>query len=165
VYGTLEPQAMVVAQGDLLFGWLPKWGIIVQPVGFVLFLTAAIAENKRVPFDLAEGESEIVGYFVEYSGMKFGMFFVGEYLGLLLISAMIVTLFFGGWAGPLLPPLVWFLLKMFFVVFLFLLVRATFPRYRYDQLMRLGWKVFLPISLLWVVVAAGAWLALPHWVF
>jgi NADH-quinone oxidoreductase subunit H len=104
--------------------------------------------------------------------MSFGLFFLGEYANIFLMSTTTTIFFLGGWLSPFpfapftwIPGLVWFLLKMFFVVFLFLLVRATFPRYRYDQLMRLGWKVFLPISLLWVVVAAGAWLALPHWVF
>ncbi len=139
----------------------------------VIFYISALAETNRVPFDLPEGESELVaGFFAEYSSMSFGLFFLGEYANIFLMSTTTTIFFLGGWLSPFpfapftwIPGLVWFLLKMFFVVFLFLLVRATFPRYRYDQLMRLGWKVFLPISLLWVVVAAGAWLTLPRWVF
>jgi NADH-quinone oxidoreductase subunit H len=139
----------------------------------VVFYISALAETNRVPFDLPEGESELVaGFFAEYSSMSFGLFFLGEYANIFLMSTSTTIFFLGGWLSPFpfapftwIPGLVWFLLKMFVVVFLFLLVRATFPRYRYDQLMRLGWKVFLPISLLWVVVAAGAWLTLPRWVF
>jgi NADH-quinone oxidoreductase subunit H len=139
----------------------------------VIFYISALAETNRVPFDLPEGESELVaGFFAEYSSMSFGLFFLGEYANIFLMSTTTTIFFLGGWLSPFpfapftwIPGMAWFLLKMFFVVFLFLLVRATFPRYRYDQLMRLGWKVFLPISLLWVVVAAGAWLTLPRWVF
>ena len=145
---------------------------ILAPMA-VIFYISALAETNRVPFDLPEGESELVaGFFAEYSSMSFGLFFLGEYANIFLMSTTTTIFFLGGWLSPFpfppftwIPGLVWFLLKMFVVVFLFLLVRATFPRYRYDQLMRLGWKVFLPISLLWVVVVAGAWLALPHWVF
>ena len=145
---------------------------ILAPMA-VVFYISALAETNRVPFDLPEGESELVaGFFAEYSSMSFGLFFLGEYANIFLMSTTTTIFFLGGWLSPFpfapftwIPGLVWFLLKMFFVVFLFLLVRATFPRYRYDQLMRLGWKVFLPISLLWVVVAAGAWLTLPRWVF
>jgi NADH-quinone oxidoreductase subunit H len=139
----------------------------------VIFYISALAETNRVPFDLPEGESELVaGFFSEYSSMSFGLFFLGEYANIILMSTTTVIFFLGGWLSPFpfapfiwIPGWIWFGLKVLFVVFLFLLVRATFPRYRYDQLMRLGWKVFLPISLLWVVVAAAASLTLPRWVF
>ena len=138
----------------------------------VIFFVSALAETNRVPFDLPEGESELVaGFFAEYSSMAFGLFFLGEYANIILMSTTTTIFFFGGWLSPFpFPPFtwvpgpLWFLIKVVFVVFLFLLVRATFPRYRYDQLMRLGWKVFLPFSLLWVVLTAGALLALPRWV-
>jgi len=113
-----------------------------------VFLNAGIAETQRLPFDLPEAESELVaGYHSEYSGMKFGMFFVGEYLGITLISALIVTLFFGGWLGPWLPPVVWFALKTFVFICGFILLRAALPRPRFDQLMTYGWKLMLPLSL------------------
>jgi NADH-quinone oxidoreductase subunit H len=138
----------------------------------VIFFISALAETNRVPFDLPEGESELVaGFFAEYSSMAFGLFFLGEYANIILMSTTTSLFFLGGWLPPFpfvpftwIPGWIWFLLKVLFVVFLFLLVRATFPRYRYDQLMRLGWKVFLPFSLLWVVLTAGAVLALPRWV-
>jgi NADH-quinone oxidoreductase subunit H len=131
---------------------------------FVVFFISALAETNRSPFDLPEGESEIVaGFFVEYSSMSFALFFLGEYANMILMSALTTILFLGGWLGPfgLLPQLgvLWFVLKICFVLFFFLWVRATFPRYRYDQLMRLGWKVFLPLSLLWLVITAGALVA------
>jgi len=136
------------------------WFCIPQFLGLVIFLVAGIAETHRLPFDLPEAESELVaGFHSEYSGMKFGMFFVGEYLGITLISAFIVTLFFGGWMGPLLPPLVWFTLKTLFFICLFILLRASLPRPRYDQLMAYGWKVMLPLALLNLVVTGGILLA------
>ncbi len=132
------------------------WFCVPQFVGFVIFLVAGVAETHRAPFDLPEAESELIaGFHSEYSGMKFGLFFVGEYLGIALISAMIVTLFFGGWLGPFLPPIVWFLLKTFVFISLFILLRAALPRLRYDQLMSFGWKVMLPISLLNILVTGG----------
>ena len=122
-----------------------------------MFFIAGVAETHRSPFDLPEADSELVaGYHSEYSGMKFGMFLVGEYLSITLISAMIAILFFGGWQGPLLPPVVWFLLKTFVFIALFILLRATLPRPRYDQLMALGWKVLLPLSLLNLLVTGAA---------
>jgi len=138
----------------------------------VIFFVSALAETNRVPFDLPEGESELVaGFFSEYSSMAFGLFFLGEYANIILMSTTTTIFFLGGWLSPFpfapftwIWPWLWFLIKVLFVVFLFLLVRATFPRYRYDQLMRLGWKVFLPFSLLWVVVTAGAMLAFGRWV-
>jgi NADH-quinone oxidoreductase subunit H len=136
------------------------WYIGPQFLGFVIFLIAGIAETHRLPFDLPEAESELVaGFHTEYSGMKFGIFFIGEYIGILLISAMIVTLFLGGWLGPVLPPVVWFLLKLGFFVGFFILLRASLPRPRYDQLMAYGWKVMLPLSLLNIVVTGAVMLA------
>jgi NADH-quinone oxidoreductase subunit H len=132
------------------------WFCIPQILGLAVFLIAGFAETHRTPFDLPEAESELVaGYHAEYSGMKFGMFFVGEYIGVLLISALTVSLFFGGWLGPVLPPAVWFLLKTFVLVGVFILTRATLPRPRYDQLMAIGWKILLPLALL-NLLATGA---------
>ena len=124
------------------------WFVVPQFIGFVVFFIAGIAETHRLPFDLPEAESELVaGFHSEYSGLKFGMFFVGEYLGVTLISALTVALFFGGWMGPVLPPLLWFLVKTFIFICFFILLRASLPRPRYDQLMSFGWKVMLPLSL------------------
>lgn len=139
------------------------WFCIPQFVGFVVFFIAGLAETHRLPFDLPEAESELVaGYHSEYSGMKFGMFFVGEYLGITLISALIVTLFFGGWLGPWLPAIVWFLIKTFFFICLFILIRAALPRPRYDQLMSYGWKGMLPLSLANLLVTGAVLLASRH---
>jgi NADH-quinone oxidoreductase subunit H len=136
------------------------WFCIPQFLGLVVFMIAGVAEMRRLPFDLPEAESELVaGYHSEYSGMKFGMFYVGEYLGMTLISMMITTLFFGGWLGPVLPPILWFLLKTFAFIAFFILVRATLPRPRYDQLMSFGWKIMLPIALLNLVATGGVALA------
>jgi NADH-quinone oxidoreductase subunit H len=132
------------------------WNIVPQFLGFIVFFIAGLAETHRLPFDLPEAESEIIaGFHSEYSGMKFGMFFVGEYLGITLISAMMTTLFLGGWDGPWLPPIVWFLLKTFAFITIFILLRATLPRPRYDQLMSFGWKVMFPLALL-NLLATGA---------
>lgn len=132
------------------------WFCIPQFFGLIIFLIAGFAETHRLPFDLPEAEAELVaGYHTEYSSMKFGMFFVGEYLGITLVSALITTLFFGGWLGPVLPPPVWFLVKTLFFIFGFILARAAFPRPRYDQLMAFGWKILLPLSLL-NLLATGA---------
>jgi NADH-quinone oxidoreductase subunit H len=137
------------------------WFCIPQFLGLIIFAVAGIAETHRLPFDLPEAESELVaGYHSEYSGLKFGMFFVGEYLGITLISAMVVTLFFGGWLGPVLPPVVWFFLKTFVFICGFILLRATLPRPRYDQLMAYGWKVMLPLALLNLIVTGGVLLAI-----
>ncbi len=133
------------------------WFFIPQFVGFVIFFIAGLAETHRTPFDMPEAEGELVaGYHSEYSGMKFGMFFVGEYLGVTLISALISTLFFGGWLGPaFLPPAFWFFFKTAFFIFLFILIRASLPRPRYDQLMEVGWKVLLPLVLLNILITGG----------
>src|SRR6185437_11042973 len=132
------------------------WYIVPQFLGFVVFLIAGIAETHRLPFDLPEAENELIaGFHTEYSGMKFGIFFIGEYVGIVLISAMIVTLFLGGWLGPVLPPLLWFLVKLALFVGFFILLRAALPRPRYDQLMAYGWKVMLPLALLNIVVTGA----------
>jgi len=132
------------------------WFFLPQLPGFLVFFIAGIAETRRLPFDLPEAESELVaGYHVEYSGMKFGLFFVGEYIGITLISALTVALFFGGWLGPWLPPAVWFIIKTFFFLCLFILLRAALPRPRYDQLMVLGWKVMLPLALFNLLITGG----------
>lgn len=149
VAGSFNLAEIVQAQRGL-------WFIVPQFLGFLVFLIAGIAETHRLPFDLPEGENELgAGFHTEYSGMKFGMFFVGEYVGIVLISAMIATLFLGGWLGPVLPPLLWFLLKTGFFIGFFILLRAALPRPRYDQLMAYGWKVMLPLSLL-NLAATGA---------
>jgi NADH-quinone oxidoreductase subunit H len=133
------------------------WFFIPQFIGFVIFFIAGLAETHWTPFDLPEAEGELVaGYHSEYSGMKFGMFFVGEYLGITLISALIATLFFGGWLGPaFLPPIFWFFLKTGVFIFMFILIRASLPRPRYDQLMEVGWKILLPLVLLNILVTGA----------
>ena len=163
--GSLNLSVIVQAQegsaGLFSWFWLP-----LLPM-FIVFVVSALAETNRAPFDLPEAEAELVaGYNVEYSAMTFALFFLGEYANMILMSAMTVVLFLGGWLSPIpyepftwIPGILWFALKTALVLFTFLWVRATFPRYRYDQLMRLGWKVFLPLSLLWVVVTAGALVA------
>ncbi len=150
--GSFRMSDIVEAQKDL-------WFCIPQFFGLVIFIIAGLAETHRLPFDIPEADSELVaGYHTEYSGMKFGMFFVGEYLGITLISTMIVTLFFGGWHGPLLPPILWFALKVFFFISFFILMRASMPRPRYDQLMGYAWKVLLPISLLNLLITGAVYL-------
>ncbi|HET6184123.1 MAG TPA: NADH-quinone oxidoreductase subunit NuoH [Acetobacteraceae bacterium] len=155
--GSLNLSDIVRAQQKLWF-FIPLFPM------FVIFFISALAETNRSPFDLPEGESEIVaGFFVEYSSLAFGLFFLGEYANMILMSGMTTILFLGGWLGPFgLAPqlgLLWFILKVFICLFVFIWVRATFPRFRYDQLMRLGWKVFLPASLVWLVITAGGLLA------
>ena len=142
---------------DIVMAQKHTWFFIPQFIGFVIFFIAGIAETHRLPFDIPEAESELVaGYHSEYSGMKFGMFFVGEYLGITLISALITTLFFGGWLGfGFLPPVVWFLLKMFAFILVFILLRGSLPRPRYDQLMSVGWKIILPLSLINLLVTGA----------
>ena len=133
------------------------WFIFPQFVGFIVFFIAGLAETHRLPFDIPEAEGELIaGYHSEYSGMKFGMFFVGEYLGITLISAIIATLFFGGWLGPsFLPPICWFLGKTIVLICVFILLRASLPRPRYDQLMEFGWKVLLPLALLNLLITGA----------
>ena len=147
--GSFNLQAIVEAQRKM-------WFVVPQFLGFILFVIAGVAETRRTPFDLPEAESELVaGYHSEYSGMKFGMFFVGEYLGVTLISAMISVLFFGGWLGPVLPPVVWLLIKTFFFICFFILLRAALPRPRFDQLMSWGWKLMLPLTLVNLLITGG----------
>lgn len=142
---------------DIVLAQKKVWFVIPQFIGFVIFFIAGIAETHRLPFDIMEAESELVaGFHSEYSGLKFGVFFVGEYLGITLISALITTLFFGGWLGfGFLPPVVWFLIKMFVFIMIFILLRAALPRPRYDQLMSFGWKILLPLSLLNLLVTGA----------
>ncbi len=147
--GSLSLVDIVNAQSKIPF-------VVLQPLGFLLFVVAGVAETNRAPFDLPEAETELVaGYHTEYSSMKFAMFFMGEYAAMITISALASTLFLGGWRGPLLPPIVWFLIKTFFFMFFFMWLRATFPRFRYDQLMDYGWKVLLPVALLNVIITGG----------
>ena len=151
--GSFNIAAIVEAQRNM-------WFCVPQCLGLLVFFSAGIAAAHRIPFDLPEAESELVaGYHCEYSGMKFGMFFVGEYLAVALISAMMTVFFFGGWLGPFLPAVVWFCIKMFACICAFILVRATLPRLRYDQVMALGWKLMLPLALLNLVVTGGIVLA------
>jgi NADH-quinone oxidoreductase subunit H len=132
------------------------WFVLPQFIGFVIFLIAGVAESHRLPFDIPEAEQEIcAGYHTEYSGMKFGMFFVGEYLGLVLISSLITVLFFGGWHGPFLPPLAWFVIKASCFIAFFILLRAAIPRPRYDQLMSYGWLFLLPLSLINLLITGA----------
>ena len=139
------------------------WNVVPQFIGFFVFVIAGLAETRRLPFDLVEAESELVaGFHTEYSGMKFGMFFVGEYIAVTLISALIATLFFGGWLGPWVPGLVWFLFKTGIFITFFIIVRGTFPRPRYDQLMELGWKAMLPLSLVNLLVTGAIVVARHH---
>ena len=146
--GTLSMVEIVRAQERV-------WFIALQPLGFLLFVIAAIAETNRAPFDLPEAEQELVaGYQTEYGGFKFAMFYAGEYIGIVTMSALITTLFLGGWNGPLLPPVLWFLLKTFVFIFFFIWLRATLPRVRHDQLMAFGWKLLVPLGLLNIAVTA-----------
>jgi NADH-quinone oxidoreductase subunit H len=161
IYGTLDLQQAVLWQGRLLGGWLPAWGILLQPLAFVLFLTAGAAVTKRAPFDVPEGESEIVGYFVEYSGMKFGMFLITDFIESIVIAGLITTLFLGGWQIPFVALTGWlggaamiaaFTAKTMLVLVLMMQLRWTLPRFRFDQVLSLGWKNILPLSLLNFIV-------------
>ena len=141
---------------DIVEAQRHQWFVVPQFLGFLGFFMAGLAEAHRTPFDMPEAEAELVaGYHSEYSGMKFGMFFVGEYLSVILLSAMTVILFFGGWHGPWLPPVVWFVLKMAFFIVLIILIRATWPRFRFDQLLSFGWKVVMPLALINLLVTGG----------
>jgi NADH-quinone oxidoreductase subunit H len=145
---------IVLAQKGLPF-------ILVHPLAFLIFLISVAAESKRIPFDLPEAENELVaGFHTEYSGMRFGLFFVGEYINVIILGAMVTVFFLGGWLGPVLPGFVWFALKVLAVAFFFIWMRGTLPRLRYDQLMHFGWKVLIPLALLNVVVTGGVLLAL-----
>jgi NADH-quinone oxidoreductase subunit H len=181
VYGSLDMMDIVRGQGELIGGWLPRWGIVTQPLAFILFLTAGIASTKRIPFDTPEGESEIIGYFVEYSGMKFGMFAMADFLETVVIAGMTTALFLGGWQVPYLQAsgfvfpwgasvalphlavvglqIVSFLTKVVVMIWFLMLIRWTLPRFRYDQAMRLGWLALFPLSVLNILVTALVLLA------
>jgi NADH-quinone oxidoreductase subunit H len=184
IYGSLNMMEIVRAQGRLLWGWIPMWGIVTQPLAFVLFLTAGIAATKRIPFDMPEGESEIIGYFVEYSGMKFGMFAMADFLETVVIAGMTTSLFLGGWQVPYLFaegfrfPWGWtpalphlavvllqvgsFVFKVVLMIFVLMLIRWTLPRFRYDQAMRLGWLGLFPLAILNLVITGGLLLLWEH---
>ncbi|TMK85677.1 MAG: NADH-quinone oxidoreductase subunit NuoH [Actinobacteria bacterium] len=165
--GTLTMSQIVAVQGRHFhvtwLTWLPKWNLFVQLPAFLIYMTAALAETNRPPFDLPEAETELVaGYHTEYSGIKFAMFFLAEYMHTITVSAVGVTLFLGGWHGPQfhavawLWPLLWFLVKLYVVIFALVWVRATLPRFRYDRLMAFGWKFLIPAGLVWVLVTAAS---------
>ena len=183
VYGSLDPGVMATAQNEYLWGWIPKWGIIVQPIAFLLFLPAAMAETKRAPFDLPEGESEIIGFATEYSGMRWGMFFLGEFAEIVVLAAVLATVFLGSYQVPFLfdgserlgmagfhfpwaaylPIAEWavvalrilsFGAKVLILMWLQMQIRWTYPRFRYDQLMRVSWREMMPIALLNIAVTA-----------
>jgi NADH-quinone oxidoreductase subunit H len=172
VSGSLNLSDIVAQQGRgrfadmgltfLSWNWLP-----LAPM-LVVYFVSGVAETNRAPFDVVEGESEVVaGHMIEYSGMSFALFFLAEYMNMLLISALTAVMFFGGWQAPVssalfdvVPPMLWLLAKIFVIVSMFLWIRATFPRYRYDQIMRLGWKVFIPLTLVWIAVI-GLWMQTP----
>ncbi len=177
VYPSLRLSAVVEAQGGLLFGFLPKWGVVTQPLGLAVFFVAALAETKRVPFDLPEGESEIIGFFTEYGGLKWGLYMMTDFVEVILVSALLTTFYFGGWQVPWLGPdgfhlpggaswllpraavvalqVLAFNLKVAFFCWLQVLLRWTLPRLRYDQLMAFGWKVLVPLGAL-NILATGA---------
>lgn len=170
IYESVNIQDIVMGQGDLLWGWLPRWGIVTQPLAFILFLAASIAETKRAPFDLPEGESEIVGFFVEYSSLRFGLFAISEFIAVVGVGALTAALFLGGWqipwvtgSGPLIvaAQVGAMVVKTLFVVWLQMMIRWTVPRFRYDQLMRLGWQILLPLSLLNIMIT-GVILMVTH---
>ncbi len=160
--GSLSTVDIVKAQGGAWLGVIPRWFIFLQPLGFVIFLIASVAEMGRTPFDLQESESELVaGFFTEYSGMKFAMFFLAEYAHLFAVSGIIATLFLGGWQGPRIPgipfeilSLIYFLAKVYAIIFFAMWLRATVPRVRIDQLLNLGWKILIPLSLLNLLVTS-----------
>lgn len=146
ISGSLDLVKIVEAQSKV-------WNIVYQPVAFVVYITAALGELNRIPFDLPEAENELVaGFHTEYSGFKFAYFFLAEYANMIIVSCMAVILFFGGWKGPFLPGIVWFLIKLCAFFYFFIWVRATFPRYRYDQFMKIGWKIMFPLALANIVV-------------
>lgn len=162
VFMGLSLMGVVLLAGSFSLGTIVEaqkkvWFVVPQFPGFVLFLIAGLAETRRIPFDLPEAESELIaGYHSEYSGMKFGMFFVGEYMGVTLISGMIAVVFFGGWLGPVLPGVLWLLIKTFLFIAFFILLRAALPRPRFDQLMSWGWKVMLPLALANLLLTGAA---------
>jgi NADH-quinone oxidoreductase subunit H len=160
---TLSLAKLVTSQQGVWFGFLPRWNIFLQPVAFLVYVVSAVAETNRLPFDLAESEQELVaGWHTEYSGMKFAMFFLAEYANMVTVSSLATILFLGGWNGPSFGPwwlqaalpTVWFLAKIFCFIFAYIMVRATVPRIRYDQLMQFGWKVLLPLALANILITS-----------
>lgn len=163
IANTLSLRELVISQQSTWFGFIPRWNIFLQPVAFAVFVVSGIAETNRLPFDLAESEQELVaGWHTEYSSMKFLMFMMAEYANMIAVSSLAAILFLGGWNGPvfgpqllqMVLPVVWFALKVGLFIFFYLLMRATIPRFRYDQLMKFGWKVLLPLSLANIVVTS-----------
>jgi NADH-quinone oxidoreductase subunit H len=163
IANTLSLRELVLAQQNTWFGFIPRWNIFLQPIAFFVYLTSGIAESNRLPFDLAESEQELVaGWHTEYSSMKFLMFMMAEYANMIAVASLATILFLGGWNGPMFgPPLlqmalpvVWFVLKVSILIFFYLLLRSTIPRFRYDQLMKFGWKVLLPLSLANIIVTS-----------
>src|SRR5205809_3275239 len=156
---SLSLTEIVNSQSGTWFGFVPRWFIVLQPVGFFVYMTAGIAETNRAPFDFPEAEQELVaGYHTEYSSMTFALFFMAEYINMVTVSAVATDLFLGGWHGPLIPVeygWIWFLIKVSFLLFVYVWVRWTLPRYRYDQLMQFGWKWLLPASVLNVIATAA----------
>ena len=156
---SLSVTSLVDHQAGTWFGFIPRWSVFVQPLGFVIFMTAGIAETNRAPFDFPEAEQELVaGYHTEYSSMSFAMFFLAEYINMVTVSAVAADLFLGGWHGPFLPESmgwIWFLAKVGALLFFYVWMRWTLPRYRYDQLMRFGWKVLLPLGVINLLVTAA----------
>jgi NADH-quinone oxidoreductase subunit H len=163
IANTLSLNSIVLSQQGTWLGFIPRWNIFLQPIGFMVYVLSGIAETNRLPFDLAESEQELVaGWHTEYSGMKFAMFFLAEYANMVTVSALATILFLGGWNGPMFGPwwlqmvlpTVWFVLKISGFLFVYMLIRATIPRIRYDQLMRFGWKILLPIALANIVLTS-----------
>jgi NADH-quinone oxidoreductase subunit H len=159
IAGSLSLREVVDGQAGAWFGVLPKWYLFLQPVGFLIFGIAGIAETNRAPFDFPEAEQELVaGYFTEYSSMRFAIFYMAEYINMATVSAMATTLFLGGWHGPFIPAeygWIWFLIKVGFLLFVYVWIRWTLPRYRYDQLMQFGWKWLLPLAVINLLVTAA----------
>ncbi len=159
VANSMSLSRIVDQQGGTLFGLIPRWFVFVQPIGFLIYMTAGIAETNRAPFDFPEAEQELVaGYHTEYSSMRFSMFFLAEYINMVTVSAVATDLYLGGWHGPLLPESlgwIWFLVKVTAILFFYVWMRWTLPRYRYDQLMAFGWKVLLPASVINVIATAA----------
>jgi NADH-quinone oxidoreductase subunit H len=157
--GSLSLREIVAGQEGTWFGFIPRWFVFLQPVGFLVYMIAGVAETNRAPFDFPEAEQEIVaGYHTEYSSMSFAMFFLAEYINMVTVSALAVTLYLGGWLGPFLPDWlswIWFLVKVFCLLFFYVWMRWTLPRYRYDQLMEFGWKWLLPVALLNLMATAA----------
>jgi NADH-quinone oxidoreductase subunit H len=159
VGNSLSLTELVNAQAGTWLGFMPRWFVFVQPLGFLIFMTAGIAETNRAPFDFPEAEQELVaGYHTEYSSMSFAMFFLAEYINMVTVSAVATDLFLGGWRGPLLPESlgwIWFLIKVSALLFFYIWMRWTLPRYRYDQLMAFGWKILLPLAVINLLVTAA----------